>query len=166
VADDLALRLADRSDVNDDVVTFVRLGFGDSHRLAMRSLTFEVQIPNLATLEAALVHGVVAYNRMDGTVAAGLLCPLWDDLSSTYLGRAGDPFLRLWLPHSRQQRNGGTNTSHLPVTGEETAALIARIRKAAKACAATPLIRGVGRQTRWSLATPADPAQMLLLWQD
>jgi hypothetical protein len=162
-------RTAQRLAVNDDVVAFVRLGFGDSHRLSMRSLNFEVQIPNRATLEAALVHGVVGYNRMSGKKAAQQLCPLWDDLSHTYLGRRNDPFLRLWLPHTRQQRNGGDNTQNIAATDAETAELITRIRKAAKACTATPLIRSirsVGRTTDWSLQAPPDPAEMLLLWQD
>src|SRR5512138_87730 len=115
-----------RLGVNDEVVAFVRLGFGDSHDLAMRSLNFEVQIPNRATLQAALVGGVVGYNRMSGRKAAQQLCPLWDDLSHTHLGRNSDPFLRLWLPHTRQQRNGGDNSLNVAVTEAETADLIRR----------------------------------------
>lgn len=175
MADKGTRRLGTRAlEVDDDVVAFVRLGFGDSHGLRMRSLRFEVAIPNRATLEAALIHGVVGYNRMSGKVAARKLGPLWDDLSYTYLGRdndaylgrESDPYLRLWLPHNRQQRNGPHTGLFIHTTEAETADLIERIKKAAKACAATALIRSTGRTPSWSLATPADPAEMLLIWQD
>jgi hypothetical protein len=152
--------------IDADVVAFVRLGFGDSHRLSMRSLNFEVAVPNRATLESALIDGVVGYNSMSGKVAANVLCPLWDGLSDTYLGRNSDPYLRLWLPHTRQQRNGGDDALAIALSATETADLIKQVKEAAKACAATALIRGIGHTATWSREVPAHPAEMLLLWQD
>lgn len=151
---------------DSDIVEFVRLGFGDRHGLQVRSLKFEVAIPDRLTLEVALTDGIVSHNQMSGSQAAQQLGPLWDDFGYTILGRDSDPLLRLWLPQTQQQRNGGDNALAVPLAGEELHDLATRITHAAKACHATALIRNHD-DTAWNTrSSPSErPVQMLLLWQ-
>ncbi|MEU8001602.1 hypothetical protein AB0B66_10615 [Catellatospora sp. NPDC049111] len=151
---------------NLDVAQFVRLGFGDSHRLAVSSLSFAVAVPDLPTLETCLGESIRTYNNFDGRTIATALAVLWDDLSTVMLGRDSSPFVQMHIPYTRQQRNGGDNTHAIALEPAERDTVIDAVIAAGTACRADSILFTTARQPEPGPIRPAaaDLATVRLWW--
>lgn len=151
------------------VVQFVRLGYGDHHGLTLRSLHFDIDMPDRATFETCLIEAVVACNHFTGAQVAAAYGPMWDDLSTVTVGRDASPFVQLAIPFTRQQQNGGDNALAVPVPDSERAALVDSICQAATSCRADAIMfAGTADPVRHVACRPAPPERVvsIRLWWD
>ncbi|MEV0453724.1 hypothetical protein [Catellatospora methionotrophica] len=150
---------------NPEVVQFVRLGFGDHHRLAVRSLSFAVAMPDLPTLETCLRESIGSCNNLDGSQAASAIAALWNDLSTIMLGRDDSPFIEIHIPYTRQQRNGGDNALAIRLEpGERDAVIDAAIAVGSACQADSILFKAPGRNLSHIRPGTADLAAVRLWW--
>jgi len=152
---------------NAEFVQYVRLGYGDHHGLSVRSLDFTVDMPDRATFDACLTDAIVAYNHFDGAQVAAAVGPLWPDLSTVTVGRDSSPLLRLRIPFTYQQRNGGDDTAATPLDSDERAALIDAVCAAGKACRADAILFTAVDDPQPTTRRPAsDQVATIHLWWD
>lgn len=151
------------------VLQFVRLGYGDHHGLPLRSLRFDIDMPDRATFETCLIDAVVACNHFTGTQVAAAFGPMWDDLSTVTVGRDSSPFIELAIPFTRQQQNGDDNTRSVPVPDSERTALVDSICQAAASCRADAILfASTADPVRHVACRPAPPGRVasIRLWWD
>ena len=151
---------------NADVVAFVRLGFGDHHGLAVRSLSFTIDMPDLPTLEACLRDGIGSYARFDTAQLADALAAVWVDVSTVTLGRASSPVVEIRIPYTRQQRKGGDNAHSIPLEPGERDAVVDALVAIGQTCHADSIRYTTASQLDPVLQRPAagDVASVRLWW--
>lgn len=153
--------------INADVVQFVRLGYGSSHGLAVSSLSFAVAMPDLPTLETCLTESIGSYNHFNGPAVAAAFAPLWDDLSTVFVGRESSPFVQIHVPYTRQQRNGGDNTCAIALEPAEREALINSVIDMGTACHADSILFNTATKPTLSpIQPPVRDLATVWLWWD
>jgi hypothetical protein len=152
---------------NAEFVQYVRLGYGDHHGLSVRCLDFTIDMPDRATFEMCLTDAIDAYEHFVGIAVAAAVGPLWLDLSTVSVGRDCGPLLRLRIPFTHQQRNGGDSTAATPIDSIERAALIDAVCAAGTACHADTILFTTVDELQPASHRPApDQVATILLWWD
>ncbi len=92
---------------SDDLLEFVRLGYGDLHGRDVRSLEFRTE--ELTTDQTVAVLGLVdSYNAFEGAKVAGVVESFRGRVSGWAFGRDGSPALYVSLPYWTNQREDST----------------------------------------------------------
>lgn len=86
------------SSVYQDTLAFVRLGYGDSHDLYVRSLDFRTECLSTSLMQQAL-RLVPEYNAFEGAKIADGIEKLHGEIMCWQFGREGSPVIYMQIPY-------------------------------------------------------------------